>query len=267
MAHPNSVTHRDFARAVFSPPGSVPDGVVGLGIGAPHKRFSVYQNSVASSLIEAMAANFPTVKYLVGDVPFSRIALAYLQAHPPESPVLIHLGARFAQFLKVFEPVEPMPHLTDIARVEYAWLQSYHAADLPVLDRALLKAVNPEQLANMTLSFHPAAWLFRSDWAGATMVAAVHSNSDFDETEIRNCEAILITRSDLDVEIRVLREPSFEFHSSLAKGNTLEQASNHACLVANGLGDKFDLATEISQLLHFGAFARSVSFEPQPKKI
>lgn len=258
MKNSNATTQGRFAKALFDVRFSMPPEVVGFDGKASYKRFSVYRNNVAHSLIEAMAANFPTVAHLLGEAAFPSIASEYIRAHPPKTPVLIHLGSDFAQFIEGFAAAQNMPYLADVARVEFAWLQSYHATDFPVLDAPTLGEIAPALLPSIMLTLHSGAWLLDSKWAAASLVACVHSNSDIEKIEVTSSEAILITRPVLDVELRVLSKQSFEFHTSIVKGYSLEQASNRAYQNATPMDHEFDLTSEISRMLQYGAFGRSI---------
>ena len=56
-----------FSNAVRNPDIATPAGLVGPDGLPSEKRFSVYRNNVMVSLIDAMGANFPAIKRLVGD--------------------------------------------------------------------------------------------------------------------------------------------------------------------------------------------------------
>ena len=57
------------------------------------------------------------------------MARAYALAEPPRSPVLMDYGAGFADFIAGFAPAASLPYLPDVARIERAWREAYHAAD------------------------------------------------------------------------------------------------------------------------------------------
>src|SRR5688500_7173734 len=99
--------------------GPLPDWVCGNGMPAA-RRLAVYRNNVMGSLIDVLAAAYPTVCRLVGE-PFFRFAAAsFAAAAPPVRPHLMSYGGGFAGFLARFEPAADLPYLPDLARLEWA---------------------------------------------------------------------------------------------------------------------------------------------------
>ena len=127
-----------FAQALLDPDAAVPEGVVGPDGRPDAKRFAVYRNNVASSLTRALEAAFPVVQKLVGTEFFGAMAQIYLRAHPPLDRRLMLYGQSFPAFLEGFPPVAQLGYLPDVARLEQAMRESYHAADsMPIAPDAL----------------------------------------------------------------------------------------------------------------------------------
>ncbi len=73
--------------------------------------------------------------------------------------MLIHYGAGFPAFVRGFAPAADLPYLPDVAALEDAWADAYHAAEAAPLPPAALAEVEPERLESLRLAFHPAARL------------------------------------------------------------------------------------------------------------
>ena len=239
-----------FSNAVRNPDISMPTGLVGPDGLPSEKRFSVYRNNVMASLIDAMGANFPAIKRLVGDDFFASLAREFIIENPPEQPMLFVYGNRFPEFLEQFPPVESFPYLADVARVEFAWLQSYHAADVSALDAAELGSVPPEEVGSATFKLHPGAWIFRSIWPAATLMDRNRDGADCSDIDLGIGEDILITRPVLDVQTRILPNGGYEFLNALALGETLEAAAGNAMAIV----DEFDFPGQITGMLECGVF-------------
>ncbi|HTT04417.1 MAG TPA: DNA-binding domain-containing protein, partial [Steroidobacteraceae bacterium] len=119
----------EFSAGLLAAVAVLPSGWVGPDGQPDAKRFGVYRNNVASSLIEALREGYPAVHRLVGDEYFSAVARVFIQAYPPESPVMLEYGAAFPPFLQAFEPLASLPYLADVARIERAWHEAYHSPD------------------------------------------------------------------------------------------------------------------------------------------
>jgi hypothetical protein len=124
------------------------------------QRFAVYRNNVAVSLTEALAKRFPVIQRLVGDAFFGAMARVYAETHRPKSPVLLEWGDSFAGFLAGFPPLSGYPYMADVARIEYARGQAYHAADARSARADSFVGANPSQLH---LRLHPSLQVLRLD--------------------------------------------------------------------------------------------------------
>lgn len=244
------IGQKQFSQALRQVDHAVPAGVVGPDGKVSKKRFSVYRNNVAVSLIDAMVANFPAIQRLVGEEFFTALARAFISEHPPTIPMLFLYGDKFATFLESFEPVRDIPYLADVARVEFAWLQAYHAADEGVVDGAALAAIPAEDVGQAQFVAHPASWIFHSIWPAATIVERNREEGDCSDIDLSVGEDILITRPELDVQTRILPKGGFGFLSLLMVGNTLEEAA--AAAVKHD--DNFDLSMQLSGMLECGVF-------------
>jgi len=251
IAESDTVTLSTFSRALCDPDAPVPAGIVGPGGKAAAKRFNVYRNNVTVGLVNALADTFPAVQRLVGETFFNAMARVYVRTEPPSSPLLFRYGTGFADFVERFEPARTLPYLADVARLERAWLDAYHAADSAVLDAAELGAVAPEDLARQRFARHPAAAVLRSRFAAVSIFSANRSGAPVSGIDPNVPEDGLITRAVQDVEIRHLPPGGAAFLGALLNGHTLGDAAETAVAEA----EDFDLAAAIAAMLEAGVFA------------
>lgn len=243
-----------FAGALLDPEAAVPDDIRGRdGMPSP-KRFSVYRNNVTVSLVEALMATFPATVMIVGEDFFRGAAAIYVRQDPPKSPVLISYGSGFPHFLETFEPARKLPYLADVARIEMAWVEAYHAADRAILDPAALAAIPPESLDGIRLEPHPSARIIRSEFPIVT-IWTMNRSGDVAPVDMKIAEAALVTRPAMDVQVRRLPPGGAAFLEALSSGETLGEAAEKA--VADNAG--FDLAGNISGFLQAGVFTRIVT--------
>lgn len=139
----------------------VPPGLTD-GAGRPAgRRFAVYRNNVAVSLTDALETGFPCLFRLLGAENFRPLARMFVDRHLPASPLMMQYGAGFDAHLAGFRALDRFPYLPDMARLELALRESYHAADATPMDPSRLAVADLEALR---LSFAPAVRLIRSDW-------------------------------------------------------------------------------------------------------
>ena len=118
-----------FASALLDSNLPAPQGLVGPDGVQSERRFTVYRNNVFVGLTEALRAGFPCTARLVGEEFFMAMARIFAAAHPPGSPVLLHYGAEFPDFIASFPPAASLPYLADVARIERAATEAYHERD------------------------------------------------------------------------------------------------------------------------------------------
>ncbi|MEX5727221.1 hypothetical protein Ga0609869_000574 [Rhodovulum iodosum] len=158
------VRQGEFTQALLDPSAAVPPGLTGPDGRPAGKRFAVYRNNVAVSLTKALETGFPVVRKLVGDDFFTAMAGVFLRSHPPRSPRLTLYGETFPAFLEGFGPAQRLVYLPDVARLEMALRESYHAADSDPIAPDALAALPPEALMGARLHLAPALRLIRSRW-------------------------------------------------------------------------------------------------------
>jgi hypothetical protein len=192
------------------------------------------------------------VRRLVGDEFFSGMAVAFARAHPPRSRLLFEYGHDFAAFVAAFEPARDLPYLADVARIERAWLDAYHAADARPLSPRELGAIAPEDLAAAVFRPHQAMRILRSRFA-AFSICMTNRDGEAAAAPIRGdvAEDTLVTRPGLAVEMRRLPPGVAAFLLALAAGHGFEAA------IGAGLEDTetFAPAEAIGIMLEAGAFA------------
>lgn len=241
-----------FSRALLRPDLPKPDDVIGPAQGKQAiKRFSVYRNNVIASLTEALMAAYPTIAALVGEEFFRAMAPAYISENPPQSAMLMTFGEDFGTFLDSFEPVEAVPYLGDVARLEEGWLKAYHAADQKPLDPRRLQEIDPDLLGEITFSFHAATQILKGTHPAYSIWAA-HKETDIEAAManiINQPEDILITRPEWDVTVVKLPAGGFAFIEALKAGSTLAEAADHAA----EQDEQFDFAANLGGLLETGA--------------
>lgn len=250
MAERASVSSAAFAAALMRAGLPVPEDVTGPdGLPAP-KRFSVYRNNVIVSLTEALMATYPALVRLLGEEYFRALARLYVSAEPPSSPVLLTYGEGLASFIAGFPPLEGYPYLPDVARLEWAWLEAYHAADHAPLDPAALALLPPERLGSLRFTLHPACRLIVSPHPVLDLVRANRFEPEAGLlVDPEQGQSVLLTRPGIDVILHPLQPAEVAFVAAVMAGGCLAEAAGRALAVDQG----FDLAGAIGLLLRSGA--------------
>lgn len=215
------MTQSTFARALLDPEASPPPGVIDpLGRPAP-KRFAVYRNNVASSLTRALEAAFPTVRKLVGDDFFAAMAGEFLRAHLPRSRILMLYGDAMPAFLETFPPVAHLGYLPDMARLDQAMRESYHAADSAPLPEKDFQRLLGEDIAALRLTLAPSLRVIRSRWPVFAIWAANHESGPPPKA---GAQDVVVLRPEFDPRPHPVPPGGAAFLGGILQGMTLGQS-------------------------------------------
>lgn len=193
----------------------------------PERCLRVYRNNVRTTLTGALGDIHPVVRRLVGEEFFGYAAEHYLRLHPPASANLHEFGSRFAAFLESFAPAATLIYLPDVARLEWAWHESFHAPDAQALSLSALAQVSPDDLPRLRFRLHPSARLLASPypvlriWQVNQPDFEGEPTVDLGEGDCR----MLVVRHHLSVDIDTPSDAEFALLSSFAAGRTLEEAA------------------------------------------
>ena len=216
------MTQTVFRQALLDPTRDVPAGLSDAEGRPAGKRFSVYRNNVAVSLVEALEAGFPATARLLGEGNFKHIAQGYLRANPPSSPLMMLYGGRFPAYIAQIPSLNKLGYLPDVARLEYAMRQSYHAADATPVAPTALSDLPPEALNSARLQFSAAVKLVMSDWP----IHYIRDKALSPETAVPSdvAQPVLVTRPEFDPVLTPLTTADAHLMLDLLKGTPLAQA-------------------------------------------
>ena len=242
---------RGFAQSLLDPALPVPPGLVGPDKEPSSRRFGVYRNNIASSLVEALTIAFPAVCRIVGDEFFRAMARTYVVSHPPESSILLNYGDGFPDFISEFEPAATLPYLRDVARLERAWTEAYHAADATPLDGSAFAGIAGDRIPDIHLAVHPSLRIVRSEFPALTIWRMNVSDWVLGPVDFSaGGEDALVIRPSAEVEVRSVPPGGAEFVEALAVGHSLENAAKAMMTAAT----PFDLAANLAALIGAGVF-------------
>jgi hypothetical protein len=179
------------------------------------------------------------------------MARFHVRATPPSSPLLFDYGRDFPAFIERYEYAAGMPWLADTARIERAWLDAYHAADLPVLTAEALAAVDAAALAEVCLIAHPAAQVLRSQYPAVSIFAMNRAEGPVGSLCSDEAEDALVTRPGHDVVVSRLPPGGAAFLVPLLEGEPLGVAA----AAAFGEAPLFDLPANLAGMISAGVFA------------
>ncbi|GJL86069.1 MAG: DUF2063 domain-containing protein [Micavibrio sp.] len=110
------------------------------------ERLKVYRNNIIGSLTDVMIASHPLLEKLVGHEFLELMARSFVLENPPTHGCLNMYGAGFDKFIESYELAKALPYLADMAKLEIAMNEAYHAPEDEPLKANELATASPEDL-------------------------------------------------------------------------------------------------------------------------
>jgi hypothetical protein len=219
---------------------------------AADDRFAVYRNTTAKGLVDALAAQFPTVAHVLGGERMAAAALAHARAHPPASPSLMAYGADFPDWLAGFAPAAEVPGLVPLARLDWARRDALFAPDPAPLGAGAFQALDAAAYAATAADLHASVSVLWFDEGAPSLWQALQADPPPAAAELGpEAEGILVLRPHLTVLSRRLDAGEFAFLDSCRQGASLAAAAEAALAADPAL----PLAGRFAELIALGAFA------------
>lgn len=241
---------RAFASALLHPAAGMPDGLMGPDKKPDAKRFAVYRNNVVAGLVAALKAAFPAVCRIVGDEFFRLMARDYALSNPPGSAIMLEYGAEFPTFVAAFAPAAGLPYLQDVAHIEQAWREAYHAAEAAPLGPEAFAEIETGRLPQVCLQFHPSLRVVQSSFPAATIWRMNTDEEALKPIDLDSGgETALVVRPAADVEVRSMLPGGADFVAALSDGRPVLDAAK--AVLATSV--QFDLSGNLAELIDAGA--------------
>jgi Putative DNA-binding domain len=209
-----ALLQRDFLAAIFdvSP--------------APGAGIATYRRNVLGNFHQALAAAYPAIRRLVGEAFFEEAGRQYAQGCPSTSGDLHEFGASFASFLETYPHAAGLAYLPDVARLEWAVHESFHAADGAPLDFEALARLGCEDYGAIRLRLHPAVRFVSSEHPVLAIWEANQPGRDGTPEREAGAEHVLVRRDGFVVRPALVSERDWNFLAALDLGATLEEAGD-----------------------------------------
>jgi hypothetical protein len=248
MLPPWAELQAEFAGAIVDT-RQPPPSVIECGRSGPCGGFAVYRNNAVVSLIDALQDRFPVTCRLVGEEFFRVMAHSYADGHRPKSPLMMYYGDDFPAFMGGFAPAKDVPYLADVARLEVAWSEAYHAPDDHSLKPRALTGASPDALLRTRLALHSSVRMQRSAYPIADIWAAHQKQGAVTPVTDWRGQDVLIVRPDAGVHVHTLGPGVYAFVCELLNRKCVQEAAEAA--LCDHL--EFDTGESLVNLLRIGA--------------
>ncbi|WP_447761094.1 HvfC/BufC family peptide modification chaperone [Sphingopyxis panaciterrae] len=222
------------ATTLLHGPDHLPAGLFAGDAAAVLRGLRVHANTISHARLVALEETFPRTLGYLGEAEFNRLSRAFVEEGGAQGRSLTDIGAGFPDWL-----ADPLA--ADLARVEWAWLESYHAGDGPTLTLTDLAGLDEARLLDLVVRRHSAARIVSLSSAAASLV---------DPAFAPDVAALLVTRPDAEVRL-------FPVHAAaVAVLDMAEEFSPLGNLIAHLAELHPEGGTAIAALIGAGAFEK-----------
>lgn len=222
------------AATLLRGPDHLPAGVFAGGDAAALRGLRVHANTISHARLVALEDTFPRTRDYLGEGAFNRLSRAFLEDGGAQRQSLARIGATFADWL-----ADPLA--ADLARVEWAWLDSYNAAEATALTLADLAQLDEAAVLAFCVRRHPATRVVALTHAAAPLI---------DPAFVAGTRTLLVTRSDA----AVLLHPVLPVDAAaMAMADDITPLGN---LIAHLVEQHPEGGAAIAALIAAGAFER-----------
>jgi hypothetical protein len=201
----------------------------GLAPGAQAaERFAVHQHTSRGGLLAALRSAYPAIVVALGDEYFDALAVEFMRHSPPSSPVLQEYSPLFAGFVEGFAPLAQWSWLGDVARIDWARREAYHAADAEPLNAWQLRVWPAEALLQASLQLHPSLRTLDSVHPAWSLWQRQQQPPDPNFDDTWQPQSIQVWRAGGQVYQRLLGAGEATLLHGLADARTLGQAMHRA---------------------------------------
>lgn len=166
---------------------------------------AIYHNAYRARLIETLRGDYQAVHGWMGDEEFDALALAYINAYPPDHFSLRWLGARFAEFIEAHLVPEQAEPLAELVRFEWAFTLSFDAPDGEPLTEAVLASLQADEWPNLQARFLPSVQWQTLRYNTMALWRAIKEDTEFPGSHRLEQESVcLIWRAGLISRYRTL---------------------------------------------------------------
>jgi hypothetical protein len=211
-----------------------------------------HANTINHARLVALEESFPLTRKALGDDGFNRFSRDFVETAEARACDNNAIGRPFAKFLKASGAD---PAICDLAAIEWAWLESYHAADAKALGLADISGLDEQKLVALQICAHPAGRL--------TPLSAPLSEQLADVAAlIPDPTAVLAVRPEAEVRLVPLDAATSSLFAEVKKTTTI---GNLLALAAE-LPDITDASQPVMTLLGAGALMEA-GHEGDPSQI
>jgi hypothetical protein len=201
--------------------------VVGTQEAAAADRIAVYRDAYRLRLTDALAANYPRLRELIGEDTFNPIAESHIDAHRSRNASIRWFGEHLAQDLQ--RSFAAQPWIGELAAWEWAIAHAFDAKDAQRVSMQSLAEVAADEWPTLRFDFHPSVQCVYLKSNAPALFKALTEDTALPEPATGEDSAWLIWRDDLTPCFRSLSPHAAAALTLLMRGATFEAMCTELC--------------------------------------
>lgn len=201
----------------------------------PVDQLEVYREQFWLRHTASLVEDFPGVGGILGQTQWEKLVETYLEAHSPESWTLRELGRQFPAHVAGQSTLPEHALCTDMARLEWCFIELFDAADCPPLDLASLATLPPAALETGRILLNPALALLEVGYPVADLRQQLIARRTADDGQAavtipapQAQQLVLYRAEDRRLYHRPVSPEAYALLDALQHGASLVAACEHA---------------------------------------
>jgi hypothetical protein len=203
----------------------------------PVDQLEVYREQFFLRHIGSLREDFPTIEFLLGAKKFEELCVAYLKAMPPATFALRDASDRMASFLETTAPYREDALLADCAKIEWALIEAFDAADAPPLDVSTIASIDEDAWDRAKIVLHPSIRFSTLQYPAHTFRTAVRSGEKPSRPE-RKPACVVTFRGADSLRYLEVEPAALALLTALSREQPLGLAGEEAAKIDADVGEK-----------------------------
>lgn len=192
---------------------------------SPVEQLDIYREQFWLRHTSSLVEDFPGLGGILGQDDWERLAEEYLESVPPTSWSLRELGQRLPEFVASRDWLPHRELCTDMARLEWAYIEVFDATDAPPLDPARLVALDERSWQSARIVLNPALRLLSVEFPVADLRREIRTGAANVPIPARAPQHLTVFRVERELYDQPMDSVPFSLLQELEAGASLIQAA------------------------------------------
>ncbi len=190
----------------------------------PVEQLEIYREQFWLRHTSSLLEDFPGVAGILGQRDWERLIEEYLSDFPPRSPSLRDLGDRFAEHVARSDWLPHRELCTDMARLEWAYIEAFDAPDSAPLDPGAIAAIPETAWETARIELAPSVRLLAVAYPVADLRRSIRKSTESVPIPEPQPQKLVVHRRERELWDRSVSPAGFALLSALQAGLALVPA-------------------------------------------